>query len=153
MLFGLVICWQQKHKDKYTQKKGTALVVTRILNVVIVWWSWLLWTVQAKCKNLKWLSVCALSLEPSWACAVNVFQVSLYLTRYFLFDKVHWHLDSLFVLLSIYSRKWWMPLKLFTPNSASNERDKKVWLDLQSHPQQLYAGLRAAIFANHISAI
>lgn len=46
---------------------------------------------QAKCRNLKSLSMCA----------GNVFQVWLCLPRSLWFDKVHWHLD--FVLLSMYS--------------------------------------------------
>lgn len=107
--------------DMPWKKEQPTLVVTGIWNSLIMWHSWFRWTFQAKCRNLKWLSVCA------------VFQVWLCLTRSLWFDKVLWHLD--FVLLSMYSGECWMPLKLLTANPASNGRSKKAWLVHQSYPQ------------------
>lgn len=44
----------QQQSDRYSLKKGTALVVTGILNAVVMGRSF-----QANCRNLKWVSVCS----------------------------------------------------------------------------------------------
>lgn len=63
---------------------------------------------------------------------------------------VAWN-HSLFFLF-MYSRKGWMPLKLFTWSTAWKERDKKAWVDLPVSPPHLQPGLRAAIFTKHTAA-